>query len=73
MLSQNGTLLCLLWSNQRHPIVPGESSHLHKVVIRSIEVFVQLYHQRLEEGGELALLLGGFVLGHSSLQMRQRW
>lgn len=30
---------------------------LHQVVVRSVQVFVQLNHQALKEGGELLLLL----------------
>lgn len=29
---------------------------LHQVVVRTVQVFVQLNHQALEEGGELLLL-----------------
>ena len=37
----------------------GSGSHLHQVVVRAIEVFVQLNDQTLEEGRELPLLLAG--------------
>lgn len=30
--------------------------HLHQVVVRSIQVLIQLNHQALKEGGELPLL-----------------
>lgn len=35
----------------------GSGSYLHEVVVRPIEVFVQLNNQTLEEGRELSLLL----------------
>lgn len=38
------------------------------MIIWTVQVFVQLDHQRLEERGELPLLFGGFILGHGRLQ-----
>jgi len=40
------------------------------VIIWTVQVFVQLDHQGLEERGELPPLFGGFILGHSSLQSK---
>ena len=44
-------------------------TYLNQVVIGPIQVFVQLDDQGLEEGGELSLLLGSFILGHSRLKV----
>lgn len=40
------------------------------MIIWAIQVFVQLNHQGLEKGGELPLLFGGFILGHSRLDSK---
>ena len=42
---------------------------LHQVVVRSVQVLVQLNHQRLEEGGELPL--GSLVLLHPLVLVNQ--
>lgn len=45
-------------------------SYFHKVIIGTIQILVQLNHQRLEERGELPLLFCGFILGYGRLQSK---
>ena len=40
---------------------PTGVQYLHQVVVGSIQILVQLNHQTLEEGGELALHLVGIA------------
>lgn len=41
------------------------------MIIWTIQVLVQLNHQRLEERRKLPLLFGGFILGYSRLQSKR--
>lgn len=47
-------------------------SYFHEVIVWTVQILVQLNHQRLEERRELSLLFCGFVLGHSRLQKQRR-
>lgn len=40
------------------------------MIIWTVQILVQLNHQRFEERGELPFLFGGFILGHGSLQSK---